>query len=144
MQAERPDHMKDALAARRGKGLEIIIGMGRPNSGGGEGDMHGAPPMHKGEDEDVQNGRSDLAPPPVGDDDAEAPMQSAEGIHAPHPAGVIASQHEYAPGDVPTPDDARAHFSENMSEHDIKDMADRRPRSLAERARQEAFKRKKN
>ena len=56
---------------------------------------------------------------------------------------MISSQHEMAPGDVPTSDDARAHFSKNMSEHDIQDMADRKPRSLAERARQYAFSKKK-
>lgn len=139
MQAEKTDHMRDALSARRGKGLEIVIGMGHPT-----GDQEGGPggPM-RSSDSEYDSKRSDLAPPPVGDEDAAAPMQSAEGLHAPRPAGVIAGQHEMAPGDVPTPDDARAHFSANMSEHDIKDMSERKPRSLAERARQYAFSKKK-
>lgn len=130
MQAEKSDPMKDALSARRGKGLEIIIGLGKPDN-------------LREEDADIKSGRSDLAPPPDGTGDREAPMESASGLHAPHPDGVVAAQHTYAPGDVPTPDDARAHFSENMSENDIRDMANRKPRSLAERARQYAFEKKK-
>lgn len=143
MQAEKTDHMKDALAARRGKGLEIIIGLGK-----GDGDHEGgvSAPAHGIMDDEArknQSGRGDLAPPPVGDEDTSSPMMSAEGLHAPHPESVISGQHEMAPGDVPTPDDARAHFSQNLSEHDIKDMSDRKPRSLAERARQFAFSKKK-
>lgn len=134
MQAEKSDPMKDALAARRGQGLEIIIGLGGPNPAGGEGGMH--------REKEEYNPRSDLAPPPVSEGDRGAPMESAAGLHAPHPAGVIAGQHEMGPGDVPTPDDARAHFSQNMSEHDIRDMANRKPRSLGERARQMAFSKK--
>ena len=130
---EKVDHMKDALAARRGKGLEIIIGMGEPKEP--EGRMQ--------EDSPSDYKRSDLAPPPVSQEDKNAVMNSAAGLHAPHPDGVIEDQHEMGPGDVPTPDDARAHFSQNMSEHDIKDMASRKPRSLMERARQHAFEKKK-
>lgn len=130
---EKVDHMKDALQARRGKGLEIVIGLGNPN--GDEGKMQ--------EESPSDYKRSDLAPPPVAKEDKEAVMNSAAGLHTPHPDGVIESQHEMAPGDVPTPDDARAHFSQNMSENDIKDMAARKPRSLMERARQYAFEKKK-
>lgn len=126
---EKVDHMKDALSARRGKGLELIIGLGEPKEP--EGRMHDESPS--------DSKRSDLAPPPVAEENKDAAMNSAAGLHAPHPDGVIEDQHTMAPGDVPTPDDARAHFSENMSEHDIRDMADRKPRSLMERARQHAF-----
>ena len=173
MQMEKKDHMKDALSARRGKGLEVIIGLGH---GAGEGDVDshdGASSMHSSE-EMHDSKRSDLAPPPAsmskdrsehestvgkhgnsdpgkGDRseslpvdiaDEHAAMNSAEGLHAPHPEGVIAGQHEYAPGDVPD-GDAKAYFSKNMSENDIRDMADRKPRSLMERARQHAFEQKK-
>lgn len=173
MAMEKMDPMKEALNARRGKGLEVIIGLGK---GPGEGDVNaedGASAMHS-KDEMHDGKRSDLAPPKasmdnygkddestVGDHgnpqeskgkrsedqprdiaDIHAAQNSAEGLHAPHPEGVIAGQHEYAPGDVPD-GDAKAYFSKNMSENDIRDMADRKPRSLMERARQHAFKQKK-
>lgn len=136
---EKVDHMKDALQARRGKGLEIIIGLGGPKEP--EGGMDGRDGTGSTE-RDVDTKRSDLAPPPVSQEDKNAVMNSAAGLHAPHPDGVIEDQHEMSPGDVPTPDDARAHFSQNMSEHDIRDMASRKPRSLMERARQHAFEKK--
>jgi hypothetical protein len=134
MQAEKTDHLKDALSARRGKGLEIIIGLGP------HGDYEGG--VASDDQRKIESGHGDLAPPPVASGDQEAPMESGAGLHAPHPEGVIAGQHEMGPGDVPTSDDARAHFSQNMSEHDIKDIANRKPRSLAERARQYAFSKK--
>lgn len=139
---EKTDHMKDALSARRGKGLEVIIGLGRPGAEGDVGSHDGISGTRDGES-NFDSKRSDLAPSPVSKEEKEAVMNSASGLHAPHPSGVIQSQQEMAPGDVPTPDDARAHFSENMSENDIRDMADRKPRSLAERARKEAFMQKK-
>lgn len=164
MQAEKKDHMKDALQSRRGKGLEIIIGMGR-DAGGNQGDVDGRDGIsgtREGES-NYDSKRSDLAPPPARSNDgplnnpepemgSDRPLQdkgklsdmlSAEGAHAPHPDAIVAGQHEMAPGDVPTMDDAKAHFSQNMSEEDIKDMADRKPRSLMERARQHAFAQKK-
>lgn len=141
MQAEKKDYMKDALAARRGKGLEVIIGLGHPD-GDAEGDgsgPHAAPLAH---DQPEDSKRSDLAPTPEADRSLEAPEASGAGLHAPHPDAVISAQNEMSPGDVPTMDDAKAHFSKNLSEHDIKDMASRKPRSLAERARQHAFMKK--
>ena len=162
MQMEKKDYMKDALQSRRGKGLEVIIGVGK---GPGEGDVDGRDGISGTRDgeSNYDSKRSDLAPPPAKSDvgtsgnperepGSNLPAQdkgklsdllSAEGEHPPHPDMVIAGQHEMAPGDVPTMDDAKAHFSQNMSESDIKDMADRKPRSLMERARQHAFAQKK-
>ena len=145
MQAQNTDMMRDALAARRGKGLEIIIGMGKP-TGDQEGGMHGAPRSpdgygmrESGDEAGNHDVTQDLAPAPDSIEDRQAAMGSARGMHDANTPGVVSSQHEMSPGDVETPEDARAHFSQNMSEHDIRDIADRKPRSLSERARQFAF-----
>lgn len=153
------DHMKDALNSRRGKGIELTIGIGGPaqdqeggtQEGGsgrkGSNDLNSSLSREPNEipaskdiasNKDVKN--TDLAPPPQSEGDRQAPKISGNDLNAPHPDGVIAAQHRYEPGDVPTNDDAKAHFSENLSENDIRDMANRKPRSLAERARQYAFK----
>ena len=173
MAMEKVDHMKEALAARRGKGLEHIT---MDHSGKVEGtdlgehedlSARGSSPYAPGQrvartpeigpvgsphKEDVAEGsmseadfkRSDLAPPSESHESGDkSVMESGMGQHRAVQKGVIGAQHEMAPGDVHTNDDTHSHLMGNLTEVDLRDMANRKPRSLMERARQDAYRGKK-
>lgn len=126
MQAEKTDHMKDALAARRGKGLELIIGIGHPDGPMGP-DHQALKGPHEGgpmsdDERKIESGRGDLAPPLKGEGDVLAEHMSE------HPDHLDALED--------------ADLIKEMTDHDKQDLIARKPRSLSERARQFAFNKK--
>lgn len=149
MAMEKMDHMKEALSARRGKGLDAI--MSQPDHApavmgtdpGEHEDAHTGQPHEESVNSSMDYKRSDLAPAPESSSASAASRRSGEGQHQSIQDAVVGGQHEMAPGDVHTNDDTRSHLMGNLSEVDLRDMSNRKPRSLMERARKEAYAQKK-
>ena len=110
---EKVDHMHDALKARRGKGLDIIIGV-NPHGEAPEVPGEAKPPMGEPQDKEAAADpkHSDLAPP-------REPKDAAT---------EEADMHDALMG--------------GLSENDKKDLGTRKPRSLYERAQRAQFNKK--